>query len=44
MFKYTSQKQLSIFDFNTDSGSKLIAYNRWVRMAKRLDWDKFAAV
>ena len=44
MFKYTSQKQLSIFDFHTDFESKLNADNRWVKMAKILDWDKLAAV
>lgn len=44
MFKYTSQKQLSIFDFHTDFESKLSAENRWVKMAELLDWDKLAAV
>lgn len=44
MFKYTSQKQLSIFDFHTDFESKLSAENRWVKMAGLLDWDKLAAV
>lgn len=44
MFKYTSQKQLSIFDFHTGFESKLSAENRWVKMAGLLDWDKLAAV
>ena len=44
MFKYRSQKQLSIFDFHTDFESKLDPDNRWVKMAKLLDWDKLAAV
>ena len=44
MFKYRSQKQLSIFDFHTDFESKLDPNNRWVKMAKMLDWDKLAEV
>ena len=44
MFKYRSQKQLSIFDFHTDFESKLNPENRWVKMAKLLDWDKLAEV
>ncbi len=44
MFKYKSQKQLSIFDFQTGFESKLNPENRWVKMAQVLDWDKLAAV
>ena len=44
MFKYCSQKQLSIFDFHTEFESKLDPDNRWVKMAKALDWDKLAEV
>lgn len=44
MFKYRSQKQLSIFDFHTDFESKLNPENRWVKLAKLLDWDKLADV
>ncbi|MFV0390567.1 MAG: IS5/IS1182 family transposase, partial [Paludibacteraceae bacterium] len=44
MFKYTSQKQLSIFDFHTDFESHLSAENRWVKMAELLDRDKPATV
>ena len=44
MFKYRSQKQLSIFDFHTDFESKLNPDNRWVQLAKMLDWDKLADV
>ena len=40
MFKYRSQKQLSIFDFHTGFESKLNPENRWVKMAKMLDLDK----
>lgn len=40
MFKYRSQKQLSIFDFHTEFESKLNPENRRVKMANRLDWDK----
>lgn len=42
MFKYRSQKQLSIFDFYTDFESQPDPDNRWVKMAKLLDWDKLA--
>ena len=44
MFKYRSQKQLSIFDFHTDFESKLNPENRWVQLAKLLEWDKLADV
>ncbi len=44
MFNYTSQKQVEIFDFKTDFESKLDPNNRWVKMAKLLDWDKFAEI
>ena len=44
MFKYRSQKQLSIFDFHTDFESKLNPDNRWVKLAKLLEWDKLASV
>lgn len=44
MLNYTSQNQLTIFDFKTEFESKLNPNNRWVRMAKLLDWDKFAAI
>mgnify|MGYP000856282322 CR=1 FL=1 len=44
MFKYRSQKQLSIFDFHTEFESNLDPNNRWVKMAKMLDWDKLAEV
>ena len=30
------------FDFHTDFESKLDPDNRWVKMAKLLDWDKLA--
>ena len=44
MLKYTSQNQLEIFDFKTEFESKLDPNNRWVKMAKLLDWDKFAVI
>lgn len=44
MFKYISQKQLEIFDFKTEFESKLDPNNRWVKMAKILDWDKLAEI
>ena len=44
MFNYTSEHQLSIFDFKTDFESKLDPNNRWVKMAALLDWDKFASI
>lgn len=44
MFNYTPENQLSIFNFKTDFESKLDPNNRWVKMAKILDWDKFAAI
>jgi hypothetical protein len=44
MFNYTLQNQLDIFDFKTEFESKLDPNNRWVKMAKLLDWDKFAAI
>lgn len=44
MFKYTPKNQLEIFDFKTDFESKLNPNNRWVMMAKLLDWDAIAAI
>ncbi len=44
MFNYTSQKQIEIFDFKTEFLSKLDSNNRWVRMAKLLDWDALASI
>lgn len=44
MFNYTPQNQLEIFDFKTEFESKLDPNNRWVKMAKLLDWDRFAAI
>ena len=44
MFNYTSEKQLNIFDFKTEFESKLNPDNRWVKMAKLLDWDAFASI
>lgn len=44
MLNYTPQNQLTIFDFKTGFEGKLNPENRWVKMAKLLDWDKFAAI
>ena len=44
MINYSSQKQLSIFDFKTEFVSKLNPENRWVKLANLLDWDKLASV
>jgi len=44
MFNYTPQNQLNIFDFKTEFVSTLNPNNRWVRMAKLLDWDALASI
>ena len=44
MLNYIPQNQLDIFNFKTEFESKLDPNNRWVKMAKLLDWDKFALV
>ena len=44
MLNYTPQNQMTIFDFKTEFEGKLNPENRWVKMAKLLDWDKFAAI
>jgi hypothetical protein len=44
MFNYIPQNQLDIFNFKTKFESKLDPNNRWVKMAKLLEWDKFAMV
>jgi len=44
MFNYTSQNQLDIFNFKTEFESKLDSKNRWVILAKVLDWDGFASI
>lgn len=44
MFNYTSQNQLEIFEFKTEFESKLDPNNRWVKMAKLLDWDRLAKI
>ena len=44
MLNYIPQNQLDIFNFKTEFKSKLDPNNRWVKMAKILEWDKFAMV
>jgi len=44
MLNYTPQNQLEIFNFKTEFESKLNPENRWVKMAKLLEWDKFRLI
>lgn len=44
MFNYTPNNQLEIFDFKIDFESKLNPNNRWVKMAKILDWNAIASI
>lgn len=44
ILNYTPQNQMAIFDFKTEFEGKLNPENRWVKMAKLLDWDKFATI
>lgn len=44
MFNYTPKNQLDLFDFKTEFESKLNPNNRWVLMAKLLDWDALAVI
>lgn len=44
MLNYTPQNQLGIFNFKTEFESKLDPKNRWVKMAKCLEWDKFVMI
>src|SRR5680860_1427749 len=44
MLNYIPQNQLDIFNFKTEFESKLDPNNRWVKMAKLLEWDKFAMI
>lgn len=44
MFTYRSQNQPSIFDFRTEFESKLSEDNRWVKLARLLDWDFLANI
>jgi hypothetical protein len=44
MLNYTSQNQIEIFNFKTEFESKLNPENRWVKLAKLLDWDAFASI
>jgi IS5 family transposase len=44
MLNYTPQNQLEIFNFKTEFESKLNPENRWIKMAKLLEWDSFAAI
>lgn len=44
MFNYTPQNQLDIFNFKTEFESKLDPNNRWVILAKMIDWDSFASI
>lgn len=44
MFKYIPKNQLTIFNFHTDFESKLDPKNRWVKLAKLLDWDSLVDI
>jgi hypothetical protein len=43
MIRYTSIKQLSIFDFKTPFDASLSADNRWVKLSEIVPWDVFAS-
>ena len=44
MFRYSSQKQLSLDDYMNNLGKRLDANNRWIRLADHLPWDEFAEI
>lgn len=44
MIKYTSTKQLSIEEFKTPFYYGLDKNNRWVHLANKIPWDKFAKI
>lgn len=44
MFRYSSQKQLSLDDYMNNLGKRLNANNRWIRLGDALPWDEFAKV
>jgi hypothetical protein len=43
MIRYTSDKQLTIEEFETPFHRKLSSDNRWVKLAQVVPWDKFAS-
>ena len=42
MVHYISDKQLTIFEFETPFNVQLLEDNRWVKMSKDVPWDIFA--
>ncbi len=44
MFRYSSQKQLSLDDYMNNLGKRLNANNRWIKLADHLPWDDFAII
>lgn len=42
MYRYSSQKQLSLDDYMNNLGKRLNANNRWIKLADQLPWDEFA--
>lgn len=44
MITYISDSQLSIEEFKTPFVNSLSADNRWVRLSKLVNWDKFASI
>lgn len=44
MLTYSSQNQLSLFDFHSKFGTHLSPNNRWVKLANLLDWDRLLSI
>lgn len=40
MYDIAERDQLQLPDFSTPFGDKLLASNRWVRLAAKIDWEK----
>ena len=44
MIRYESSAQLTIEEFRTPFQTSLLPDNRWVRLSKKVPWDKFASI
>jgi len=44
MYRYTSQKQLTLDDYIHNLGKRLNSDNRWIRLADQIPWDEFAQI
>ena len=44
MIEYISDSQLSIEEFKTPFQNSLDPDNRWVKLSKAVNWDKFASL